>query len=200
MSPQSIIIDPSILPVRLAALQVAQSKIGMEEEKDPKTGRGLNTGVIYDWATEGMTTQKGHFWCAFFYCQAHRRVLLERIAKATTQEERAYFQDLLSRWKKIATGDCDLLWKRMTAEGWTWLWMENGRLPEPGDGLFYIHVKDGERVYHRDATPNLRHVAFITEFSPPDVHDLSGNHADQVGPHKTAIKDIGIHGCVRIPW
>lgn len=187
---RSVIVSPSIVPVRVAALEVARSKIGMQEDRDAE-GHGLNTGEIVDWSCDGFTRQRGIFWCGFFACQCFRHVLRER---GDVQ--------LLAHWAKLASGDCDMLWRRLGGEGWTWLWGESGRLPEPGDLLFYIMLKKdtGERRHHQDGTPDMRHVALISEFLPPLVHDISGNHGDQVGPHKEPIKNIGLYGCARVPW
>ena len=104
---QSVIVEPSIIPVRLAAMEVARSKQGIKEDKGPD-GKGLNTGEIVDWSCDGFTRQRGIFWCAFFYSQCHREVLRQR---GDVQ--------LLAHWMQIASGGCDLLWRRMAAEGWT---------------------------------------------------------------------------------
>ena len=190
MPDEKVIIEPSIIPIRLAALEIAKGKLGMQEDKGPD-GKGLNTGEIVDWSCDGFTRQRGLSWCAFFACQCFRAAIRER---GDVQQ--------LAHWMKLANGGCDLLWKRLSGEGWTWPWAENGRLPEPGDMLFYIHLnKDtGERRFHGDSTPDLRHVSLITKFAPPSVHDLSGNHGNQVGPHKEPIKSKSLYGVARIPF
>jgi hypothetical protein len=108
---------------------------------------------------------------------------------------------LLAQWMRLASGDCDEFWKRLSAEGWTWPWGANGRMPEPGDALFYIHLdKYGQPRPHRDGTPDLRHVAFVEEFAPPHVHDLSGNHGDRVARHTASVRDKSLYGVARLPW
>jgi hypothetical protein len=163
--------------LREAALLRALEQLGQAE-----TAR--NQGPIVEWSLAGLTSRAPDStgwarWCAFFVSQCYRAELLARGDEA-----------LLQHWRRIASGDCDTLWQRLSAEGWTWARI-GGAPPARGDLLF---LGDGA---------DLRHVGLVEEYADRRVRTVEGNAGrltDRVARGRYSLADSRIWGFARVPW
>lgn len=131
----------------MRALEIARSKVGQRERG------GKNRGAIVAWSMEGMhSASDAPKWCAFFACQTFLRA-------AQTPEQ-------LAEMKKIASGDCDRLWARLSARGWTWIYGANST-PPPGALIFFGAAQD------------LNHVGLVVEPDGEAFITIEGNAGPQ---------------------
>lgn len=159
-------------PLRQEALQVALQQLGQRETAP-------NHGPIVDWACEGFTTRQGLRWCAYFVCQAFRRALLRRQDPAQ-----------LASWMRLASGDCDALWRNLSILGWTWLARGDSTAPGPGDLVFFGTEDD------------LDHVGLVKQLDTGLLllHDVEGNRGDAVAERAYPLSAPRLHGYARVPW
>jgi hypothetical protein len=178
--------------IRESALLIARSLIGKHEDRDPVTGKGLNTGWICDWSLEGFPPpKKPDAWCARFACQCPRRVLLSMGEDGTS---------MLAEWRRWRRAGCDELWEELQTLGLTTEHVPGQPPPEDAYFVFFWTMKDGERVYHSDGKPNLAHVGIRDHVAGELLFTVEGNHGDKVAEDRHRLDDPRLFGYARLPW
>lgn len=154
----------------MRALEIAQSKVGQRERG------GKNRGAIVTWSLQGLhSSSDTPKWCAFFACQTFLRA-------AQTPEQ-------LAEMKKIASGDCDRLWARLAARGWTWIYGADSLPPPPGALIFFGAAED------------LNHVGLVVEPEGEEIVTIEGNggpKADRVVQARRRPGVDHVHGFAEV--
>lgn len=144
------------------ALEIARSKVGLSEE-------GKNQGPIVEWAMKPWSKVKPDQtgwaeWCAAFVCTCYYHA-----------------GSLIIR--KYGTTNVKTLWTKMNKLGLAWEHYNTGRLPEPGDLLFYS---------------GLGHVGMVESCDAEYVYTIEGNADNQVKRQMLLLTGHRIYGFARI--